>query len=45
MIDGLALFLTHSLMLIAAWRLLGRRDLDDETDAPPPRRGRRRPDA
>ena len=35
----------YGLMLIAAWRLLGRRDLDQEGDAPPPRHARRRPDA
>lgn len=38
MIDNLALGLTHGLMLLAAWRLLHRRDLDREGEAP--RRGR-----
>jgi hypothetical protein len=33
MIDSFALLLTHGLMLIAAWRLFGRRDLDQEGDA------------
>lgn len=32
MIDSFALLVTHGLMLIAAWRLLGRRDLDQEVD-------------
>lgn len=31
MIDNFALGLTHVLMLLAAWRLLRRPDLDDET--------------
>jgi hypothetical protein len=44
MIDNLALGLTHGLMLLAAWRLLSRPDLDREGDAPARRRaGRRRP--
>lgn len=30
MIDSFALALTHGLMLLAAWRLLSRRDLDDD---------------
>ncbi|MDE2301972.1 MAG: hypothetical protein KGK11_05375 [Sphingomonadales bacterium] len=47
MIDDFAIGLTHLLLLIAAWRLLRRDDLDadprDETPAPaPPRRGRMR---
>jgi hypothetical protein len=33
-IDNFALGLTHGLMLLAAWRLLSRPDLDDD-DAPP----------
>lgn len=33
MIDNFALGLTHALMLLAAWRLIARRDLDAE-DAP-----------
>ena len=43
MIDNFALALSHGLMLLAAWRLLSRADLDDDA-APPPaadeRRGR-----
>ena len=35
MIDNFALGLTHVLMLLAAWRLLGRADLDDDSVAPP----------
>jgi hypothetical protein len=38
MIDAFAIVLTHSLMLIALWRLRGRDDLDDE--APPAARHR-----
>ncbi len=34
MIDMLTLALTHGLMALAAWRLLGRDDLD--SDAPEP---------
>jgi hypothetical protein len=30
MIDHFAIFLTHGLMMLAAWRLLGRDDLDRE---------------
>ena len=37
MIDNFALGLTHGLMLLAAWRLLSRRDLNDDS-APPPER-------
>lgn len=33
MIDSFALALSHGLLLLAAWRLLSRPDLDDE-DAP-----------
>jgi hypothetical protein len=36
MIDNLAIALTHGLMLIAAWRLLSRDDLDN--DAAPRRK-------
>ncbi len=35
MIDNLSLALTHGLMLLAAWLLMKRPDLDSE--APPPR--------
>ena len=34
MIDNFALAVSHGLMLLAAWRLLSRADLDDDT-APP----------
>ena len=37
MIDNFALGLTHGLMLLAAWRLLSRPDLDDDS-VPAPRR-------
>jgi len=37
MIDNFALGLSHGLMLLAAWRLLSRPDLDDgRASAPPP---------
>ncbi|HSX54343.1 MAG TPA: hypothetical protein VLG14_03520 [Sphingomonas sp.] len=35
MIDSLVLGLTHGLLLLTAWRLIHRPDLDDES-APPP---------
>ena len=35
MIDSFALALTHGLMLLAAWRLLARPDLDDDSVPPP----------
>jgi hypothetical protein len=35
MIDNFALALSHGLMLLAAWRLLRRADLDDAAAAPP----------
>jgi len=41
MIDTFALALTHVLMLLAAWRLLRRPDLDREGDPAPRRFGRR----
>lgn len=41
MIDNIALGLTHVLMLVAAWRLLRRPDLDREGDAAPRRFGGR----
>jgi hypothetical protein len=37
MIDAFALALTHGLMLLAAWRLLARPDLDSETGDGAPR--------
>ena len=43
MIDNFSLGLTHFLMLIAAWRLLRRPDLDDErVRDDSPRKGRDR---
>jgi hypothetical protein len=37
MIDNLALALSHGLLILAAWRLLSRPDLDDpDAPAPPP---------
>ena len=38
MIDNFALALSHGLILLAAWRLVRRPDLDDD-DAPPPAPG------
>ena len=40
MIDNFALAVSHGLMLLAAWRLLARPDLDDDSapPAPPPSR-------
>ncbi|MFC4294437.1 hypothetical protein ACFO0A_05115 [Novosphingobium tardum] len=35
MIDNFALGLTHFLLAVAVWRLLGRADLDREPDAEP----------
>jgi hypothetical protein len=35
MIDSFALLLSHGLMLLAAWRLLSRPDLNDGAAAPP----------
>jgi hypothetical protein len=43
MIDNFALGLTHGLMLLAAWLLLRRPDLDSE--APPQEKPERRPRA
>jgi hypothetical protein len=35
MVDGFSILITHGLMLLAAWRLLSRPDLDREDgDAP-----------
>jgi hypothetical protein len=36
MIDNFALALSHALLLLAAWRLVRRADLDDPSVAPPP---------
>lgn len=35
MIDNFALALSHGLLILAAWRLISRPDLDDDTIAPP----------
>ena len=35
MIDNFALGLTHGLLLLVAWRLLSRPDLDDDSAAAP----------
>jgi hypothetical protein len=43
MIDNFALGLTHGLLLLVAWRLLSRPDLDDDAaavPAPPARKAR-----
>lgn len=46
MIDTFALALSHGLLLLAAWRLLSRPDLDDASAAADaPRSGRFRPTA
>jgi hypothetical protein len=45
MIDNFALGLTHGLMMLAAWLLLRRPDLDHEGDATPRRPRKRKPDA
>ena len=54
MIDNFSLALTHGLLLIVAWRLLSRPDLDDDlpvgSDSAPPKSrrwtfGKGRPDA
>ena len=41
MIDNFSLLLTHGLMLVAAWRLLRRPDLDREGETPFARFGRK----
>jgi hypothetical protein len=38
MVDNFVLALTHGLMLLAAWRLLSRPDLEDDS-VPPPEAG------
>jgi hypothetical protein len=46
MIDLFSLGLSHGLMLLAAWRLLARPDLDDDkaaSTAPAPRFGKKPP--
>lgn len=42
MIDNFVLALTHGLMLLAAWRILSRPDLQDD-GPPPPAGGARAP--
>ncbi|HEX4738960.1 MAG TPA: hypothetical protein VH331_15520 [Allosphingosinicella sp.] len=45
MIDNFALLLSHGLMLLAAWRLLSRPDLNDPAALPPePAPARKRAD-
>ncbi len=39
MIDNFAIAVTHGLMLLAAWRLLSRPDLEDDAARPGERRG------
>ncbi|HMG45940.1 MAG TPA: hypothetical protein VK614_00570 [Allosphingosinicella sp.] len=39
MIDNFAIALTHGLMLLAAWRLISRPDLEDDDAPATPRRG------
>ena len=41
MIDNFSLALTHGLMLLAAWRLLSRLDLDDDSAPRDPGAGRK----
>lgn len=36
MIDNFALGLSHGLLLLAAWRLIWRPDLEDDSIPPPP---------
>jgi hypothetical protein len=36
MIDNFGLALSHGLIMLAAWRLLWRPDLDDDNAVPPP---------
>ena len=44
MIDNFALFLSHGLLILVAWRLLFRPDLEDDSiPAPPPPEPGRRP--
>ena len=39
MIDNFAIAVTHGLMLLAAWRLLSRPDLEDDAARPGDKRG------
>jgi hypothetical protein len=43
MIDNFALLISHGLILLAAWRLVRRPDLDDDAAPPVPRPVRWRP--
>jgi hypothetical protein len=45
MIDNFALAISHGLLLLGAWRLLQRRDLDDERPERPSAPRRRARDA
>lgn len=45
MIDNFSLALTHGLLILAAWRLLSRADLDREGGEAKPTRWGRMPDA
>jgi len=45
MIDNFTLGLTHGLMLLAAWRLLRRPDLEDDSAPKTPQKGWFRKDA
>ena len=42
MIDNLVIGLTHGLLLLTAWRLIGRPELDDESAVAPDKSGKRR---
>lgn len=42
MIDNLVIGLTHGLLLLTAWRLINRPDLDDECAATPPEPGKKK---
>jgi hypothetical protein len=45
MIDNFSLALTHGLLILAAWRMLRRVDLDDEAGPEKPNRWGRKRDA
>lgn len=40
MVDYFSLALTHGLLVLALWRMLGRSELDSEPQAPPQGSGR-----
>ncbi len=44
MVDTISLMISHGLLILTAWRLLSRRDLDSEEPAVPAMR-RKKPDA